>query len=866
VSVSSLANAWLVRTTQASLRHPFRFVGVALILLAVSAWLASGLEVRSSFEELLPSDVPSAVHAKELSRRVGGIGSVLVHVEAQDGPAGLPKAETLALRLTGDFLAMGAGSIRSVESTVNPTKAYFADHWPLFVPTADLEKALEALERRAEEESPWNLHLDDDAPRSTMGAPPDPQTAPAPPPSPRTTPPLEKEAPWLDPGEPLPRERVEERFARYKDGFMVHPDGASLTLLVRPAESALGVTQARRLLERMRAVVDAHQAELEAGHLHVGFAGNFPLFIAEYEAIIRDVFSTIALVVGLVLLSLLLFFRDLRSTVSLGIACISAVVVDFGMTRLAIGYLNTQTAFLGSIVIGNGINYGLIYLARVRQLRRAGMALEPACLEAAPVAARATLLASAASAVSFAMLIAAANRGFRHFGYMGGLGMLLCWAFTFALVPALLQLCERLGPVEADSAGSAPKPPANRPAPRWLLMAFARPRVVVAAFTVAAVASAALFVRQICSPEGAIETNLANLGNEPIAQRQLVRDNDRGNAGLGRSVAGVVALLPSREAADAYCVEVRERITVPRFAEVIQSCETLSSVLPTDQARKLALIRKIHARLTPRLVASLTPEQRERVRAIDADLAAQFEVGVEDVPHPLLDRFTERDGTVGRLAAVTAAPTARLEVNLETFVDGVRGVTIDGRRYDAAGENVVFADLLRNIETEGPVTTAGSLLGVCALVVLFFRNARLSAAVIAALVAGVVLMGGAAALLHLKINFFNFIVFPITFGIAVDYGANIVVRVRERGGDVLGALAEVGPAVALCSWTSIIGYATLVLALNRALQSFGRYAVVGEITSILTALIMLPALALWRRGSPRRARKLALDLGRSWPC
>jgi predicted exporter len=53
--------------------------------------------------------------------------------------------------------------------------------------------------------------------------------------------------------------------------------------------------------------------------------------------------------------------------------------------------------------------------------------------------------------------------------------------------------------------------------------------------------------------------------------------------------------------------------------------------------------------------------------------------------------------------------------------------------------------------------------------------------------------------------------------------------------------------VALCSWTSIVGYATLLIALNRALRSFGWYAVVGEITSIVTALVMLPALALWRR-------------------
>ncbi len=105
-------------------------------------------------------------------------------------------------------------------------------------------------------------------------------------------------------------------------------------------------------------------------------------------------------------------------------------------------------------------------------------------------------------------------------------------------------------------------------------------------------------------------------------------------------------------------------------------------------------------------------------------------------------------------------------------------------------------------------------------------------------------MGGVGVLLGLKINFFNFIVFPITFGIAVDYGANVVSRIRERGGDVLLSLTEVGPPVALCSWTSIIGYGSLLLSINRALQSFGWYAMVGEVTSIICALVLLPALRL----------------------
>jgi uncharacterized protein len=135
-------------------------------------------------------------------------------------------------------------------------------------------------------------------------------------------------------------------------------------------------------------------------------------------------------------------------------------------------------------------------------------------------------------------------------------------------------------------------------------------------------------------------------------------------------------------------------------------------------------------------------------------------------------------------------------------------------------------------------------------VFLFTRRLSDTLLVNGALLAGVVLMGGIAAVSGLKINFFNFVVYPITFGIAVDYGANVLARVRARG-DVIEALAEVGPAVVLCSWTTTIGYGSLVFSLNRALQSFGWYAMLGEVTTLLTALVLLPALLL---AFPRASR------------
>src|SRR5205814_2553452 len=173
----------------------------------------------------------------------------------------------------------------------------------------------------------------------------------------------------------LPREQIARRFARYPDGYLVHPDHGSVTIELHPAGTAFSVEQARSLLDEISRLIGARAAELRERRLSAGLAGTFPLFVAQYQAIIRGLIGTSLLVVALVLLSILLFFHDLRSAVSLGVPVLIAVAVTFALTRLVIGYLNSQTAFLGAIVVGNGINYGLVYLARVRQLRSRGLDL-----------------------------------------------------------------------------------------------------------------------------------------------------------------------------------------------------------------------------------------------------------------------------------------------------------------------------------------------------------------------------------------------------------------------------------------------------------------------------------------------------------
>ncbi len=115
-------------------------------------------------------------------------------------------------------------------------------------------------------------------------------------------------------------------------------------------------------------------------------------------------------------------------------------------------------------------------------------------------------------------------------------------------------------------------------------------------------------------------------------------------------------------------------------------------------------------------------------------------------------------------------------------------------------------------------------------------------------------MGGAAAA-TVRVNFLNFVVLPITFGIGVDYAVNIVLRWRQEPAapDKLErVLREAESAVALCSATTIIGYASLVVADSQALAGFGLLAALGEVTCPGAALLVLPAW-LRLRGGAREA-------------
>jgi predicted RND superfamily exporter protein len=170
---------------------------------------------------------------------------------------------------------------------------------------------------------------------------------------------------------------------------------------------------------------------------------------------------------------------------------------------------------------------------------------------------------------------------------------------------------------------------------------------------------------------------------------------------------------------------------------------------------------------------------------------------------------------------------------------------------------VLSADIIEAIRRDGLVATLAAFGLVLAVVIAIFRQGRATLYVVGSLCLGVLWLVALTIATGVKLNFANFIAFPITFGIGVDYSVNVVSRYLQDRGDVTQAIRSTGGAVGLCSLTTIIGYSSLLLAENRALFSFGVIAVLGEIACLVTAVLVLPALLLLADAKLRASRAVA---------
>ncbi len=804
---------WLVRERRLVLV-------LALFAGVVGAFFSAKLyaNLRSGFEELLPDGAPSVVAARTIAPRLHNVTHLSVVLEGKDGDALDRLADDLAARLR----KLPEDLVESVEYRTDAQEAFLRRFGGLYLSVKDLDSIQQRLDARiAWEKRKANplTHILDDEEEDAVPAP------------------------------PLDFKDIEQKYgavngalSQFRKGYFQTPDGHLLVLLVRPPESATSLGANQRVLDAVKKEVEALHPTRYDPSLHVGYDGEVGTLVDEQSALESDLLASTAVVLVFVLLALWIYFKRWTAILAIFGALAVGCSLTFGLAWFLIGYLNANTAFLGSIVVGNGINVSIIVVARFLEERRRGRTLEQAVQTSWSGTLAATFVASFGAGLAYLSLAVTDFKGFSQFGVIGGLGMALCWATAYLLLPPLLAV------LDARSRR------ALAPERRSLVGAFVS-RLNARHATAVRLASVALVVASLAG----VLAYRGPLIEYDFSQLSAARSAKSGAQYWGRKVDEVFRtfltpiVIHAESPTDLRRVVVeldRERAALGA-ADPLREVRTLDTAVPADQADKLPRLARLRETLTDARLAMLDPETRRKALELKppADLRR---VTLDDLPEAIRLPLVERDGTAGSLA-LTFPKKVGWTTQRETqdMADLIRGaIARSGARAQAVGQGLLIVDIVDAVVRDGPIATLLAFAAVVALVVIALRRLRPTVQVVGSLLLGVAWLAGVAAWARVRLNFLNFVVLPITFGIGVDYAVNIVQRWRLEGpGSLDRVLRETGGAVALCSLTTIIGYGSLLVADNRALRGFGLLASVGELACITAALVALPAWLL----RPRRS-------------
>jgi predicted RND superfamily exporter protein len=445
--------------------------------------------------------------------------------------------------------------------------------------------------------------------------------------------------------------------------------------------------------------------------------------------------------------------------------------------------------------------------------------------------------AALAAGLAYGSLVLTGFRGFRQFGIIGLVGMVLCWISSYTLMPAFLTVMERWRPLVKPGA----KPPKMVFSSAIAWVVGRAPKLIWGTAIVITLLSISTWAKL---DSGILETDLSKLRNKESIEHGSAFLSRYLDEIFQRYLAPIVILPKSREDAVKIAADLKARKERDGASSPIASVQSIDDFIPKDQEKKIQTLKEIRTLLPARLLNQLSPAERTRVKEL-LNPANFKPLNLQDLPELVLNKFTEKDGSIGKLVLVEPPLTHATWQgdSITQMISEIRSAADEIAPGTAvAGTLPITSDMFQAVRADGPKATLFALVAVVLLVIVLFRNPHIIWLTLLSLFLGVVWLSGFILGFGYKINFLNFIALPITFGIGIDYGVNIFQRYREeKDKDILKIIQQTGSAVVLCSFTTITGYCSLLIAGNQAFVSFGRLAVAGELTCITAAIVALPA-------------------------
>mgnify|MGYP001614426442 CR=1 FL=1 len=803
------------------------FLPLGIVLIALTAFLgffASRMQVKTDFLDLLPEDTKSVAMINRIRNDMGGLGFVVLAFEGYDPEKNAVDLDTSRPgenRYSSNMIAFVNAlakkikeypDVRFVQHKLD--LSFFTKNRYLFMDVEDLvevrRRIADHIEFQKRKSNPLYIMFDEES----------------------------------EPGRRLDVSDIRAKYdARYGGSsnrtfrpYFYSDDKRITAMLIRPKTLASDIDNSRLLLARITNDVDVYRERYGLGsNFTVGLGGLYSGTIEDYDLFFNDLNQTGLLAGILIFIVLMLFFRNISSSVAVTLPLGMGIIWTIGLIQLTVGYFNVISSFTMSILGGLGIEIAIHILSRYREEKSRGYDVFESLYRALEATGDAVIAAAFTSTVAFYSIGLTGFRGLSEFGYTVGTGMVVSILAIFTLLPILIILAEKIRPIKVRSVTDEDEREYVRTHDH-----FPYARIVVGVMAVLIIAALVFFRWP------GFEFDFNKMRGD---SNKTMRVEAKLNKLADTTASPAVFLANGFAEAVAIEREIERRMKLPdtdtNAIRNVLKVQSIKQFVPDRQPEKLAVLAGMRDDIkyandvlssVKGAAAKSIAEHRRMLNASGVSLAT--------LPDEVMHNFRSTVNTNIYFVLVYATSHIGDGRAIKDFSREMRGISLNGRPMtEVSGLNMVYADMFSIVEREGWWVLALTILAILIVVYINQRSLKDTVVIFVALTSGLALFFGLATVFGVKLNYINILTIPVVIGIGIDSSVHMIRRYRDEPAlGVMHAIKTTGMPVFVGALTNALGFGVLALANYRALRGIAYLIIIGMISYVIIALVLLPAM------------------------
>lgn len=664
------------------------------------------------------------------------------------------------------------------------------------------------------------------------------------------------------------------------DGYL--KNGSLLFMLIMPSKDFSTMDVIGKPLEDIRVVLA--DVKKQFPNIDAGLTGRPVLSADEMKTANDDNLRATAIAITIQLLLLILFFKNGSRPLFAIISLVMGISWTFGLVAILYGTLNLLSMVFAIILASTAVEYGIQIVARYQEELSESGRVSSAIETSLSLTGKAVLTSALTTAAAFCAILWTDFSALVQLGVIAASGVILCLIAMLTVLPAMIVLRDRRRPVrELKKVHPFLLPHLER--------IFTQSRLVLGISAVVTI----VFI--IFVPRTGFDNNLLNLqakGLESVKYENLIIEKSSETTWFARATADSIE-------------SSHEKVKLFSALPSVRKVDDVERILPEDQKSKMAFVKQMSpvfsnlnfhdandkvnkgmlmfelGRLsvaldrlqtqafssgridavneletfsgkTKNLVSlldkasdsqlmSLGNFQRDFFKDLQKNLSILAtgmkpnSLTLKDLPEDMVGRFVSPKGRFG----LFIYPKENIwdPVALQKFVSDIRSV--DPEVVGTPIEVYESGNLMRDTFLRSAILAFAV---ICFLVWLDFRSLRCVFLTVFSLVLGTLWLLGVMGMSKIPFNMANFFAIPILIGYGVDFGVNVMHRLRqERSYSAIGSSMAKG--LLLTALASAAGFGTMMFAHHQGIASLGKIMVLGCLFCFVVSVIVLPPIAKW---------------------